>query len=61
MDSEGVMRKWREFLPITEKTPIITLGEGNTPLIRARNIEKEFALNFELYLKYDGGKPNGFL
>ncbi len=59
MDSEGVMRKWREFLPITEKTPIITLGEGNTPLIRARNIEKEFALNFELYLKYEGANPTG--
>lgn len=59
MDSEGVMRKWREFLPITDKTPIITLGEGNTPLIRAINIEREFNLNFELYLKYEGTNPTG--
>ncbi|KUK14236.1 MAG: threonine synthase [Synergistetes bacterium] len=59
MDSEGVMRKWRDFLPITDKTPIITLGEGNTPLIRARNIEKEYNLNFELYLKYEGTNPTG--
>lgn len=59
MDSEGVMRRWRDFLPINEKTPIITLGEGNTPLIRARNIERDFNLNFELYLKYEGTNPTG--
>ncbi|MCD6363548.1 MAG: threonine synthase [Synergistetes bacterium] len=59
MDAEGVMRKWREFLPITEKTPIITLGEGNTPLIRASNIERKFKFGFELYLKYEGMNPTG--
>ncbi len=59
MDSEGVMRRWREFLPINERTPIITLGEGNTPLIRANNIEKKLKLNFELYLKYEGTNPTG--
>ena len=31
----GVIEEYRKFLPVTERTPVITLGEGNTPLIRA--------------------------
>ncbi|MEK6576966.1 MAG: threonine synthase, partial [Nitrospirota bacterium] len=31
----GIIREYREFLPVTDKTPIITLNEGNTPLVKS--------------------------
>lgn len=54
---EGVIHRYRKFLPITGKTPIVTLGEGNTPLLRARNIERECKLWFQLHLKCEGFNP----
>jgi threonine synthase len=54
---QGVLDRYREFLPVTDKTPIITIGEGNTPLIRSRVIEKE--LGCELYFKLEGCNPTG--
>jgi len=59
MKYEGVIKRYKEYLPVTEKTPIITLYEGNTPLIRAKNIEIYLGLEFELYLKYEGQNPTG--
>ena len=32
----GIIEEYRKFLPVTEKTPVVTLGEGNTPLIQAK-------------------------
>ncbi len=54
---QGVLEKYREFLPITPHTPIITLGEGDTPLVQSRKIEKE--LGCELYFKLEGCNPTG--
>ncbi len=56
---EGVIKRYKDYLPVTEKTPIITLYEGNTPLLRARNIEKALNLKFQLYFKYEGQNPTG--
>ncbi len=56
---KGLLQHYREFLPLTEQTPIITLNEGNTPLIKARNIPEALHLNLELYFKYDGANPTG--
>lgn len=55
----GIIHKYKDFLPIRENTPVITLCEGNTPLIYASNLAK--ALNFkgEIYLKYEGLNPTG--
>ncbi|WP_053955599.1 threonine synthase [Inediibacterium massiliense] len=58
MKWQGLIHKYREYLPIGENTNIISLCEGNTPLIRARNIEKEME-GLEIYLKYDGLNPTG--
>ena len=44
-------------MPVTEKTPVVTLLEGNTPLIHARNISERLELN--VYLKYEGVNPTG--
>lgn len=38
----GLLEAYKEYLPITEKTPALTLNEGNTPLIRLENISKEW-------------------
>ncbi|WP_347293035.1 threonine synthase [uncultured Brachyspira sp.] len=54
----GLLREYREYLPITDKTPLITLHEGNTPLIKAEKIGKELGC-IELYFKYDGLNPTG--
>ncbi|MBW5378930.1 threonine synthase [Brachyspira pilosicoli] len=54
----GLLREYREYLPITDKTPLITLHEGNTPLIKAEKIGKELG-EIELYFKYDGLNPTG--
>ncbi|RME62890.1 MAG: threonine synthase, partial [Nitrospirae bacterium] len=56
---KGLLHHYREFLPVTDKTPIITLNEGNTPFIKARNIPEKLGLNIELYFKYDGANPTG--
>ena len=54
----GLLREYKEYLPITDKTPLITLHEGNTPLIKAEKIGKELG-GIELYFKYDGLNPTG--
>ncbi|MGB2800585.1 MAG: threonine synthase, partial [Dehalococcoidia bacterium] len=54
---QGVLERYSEFLPITPQTPIITLGEGDTPLVRSQQIEKEFGC--ELYFKLEGCNPTG--
>lgn len=53
----GIIQRYREHLPVTENTPILTLHEGNTPLIYAANLSKELGL--QLYFKYEGLNPTG--
>jgi len=55
----GLINKYREFLPVNENTPLITLNEGNTPLIKADNLAKKTGINAEIYLKYEGCNPTG--
>ena len=55
----GVIERYKKYLPITDKTPIISLNEGNTPLIRARYIESLLGNEAEVYLKYEGLNPTG--
>lgn len=55
----GVMEEYRKFLPITERTPVVTLGEGNTPLIHAKRLARKIAPKIELYLKVEGANPTG--
>lgn len=53
----GLLETYKEFLPITEKTPNITLNEGNTPLIRLNKLSDKF--DVEAYAKFDGLNPTG--
>jgi threonine synthase len=54
----GVLIKYGGFLPVTPATPQITLGEGDTPLVRSRNLEREVGCR-ELYFKLEGCNPTG--
>ena len=55
----GLINRYRNFLPVSESTPVITINEGNTPLIKADNLAKNIGLSANLYLKYDGANPTG--
>ncbi len=53
----GLLHTYKPFLPVTDKTPLLTLQEGNTPLIRAERLSEELGL--DIYLKYEGLNPTG--
>ncbi|MHB1660772.1 MAG: threonine synthase [bacterium] len=54
---EGIIKRYREFLPEIDDKYIITILEGNTPLIKARNINKIINPGIEIYFKYEGLNP----
>src|SRR5580698_4201892 len=54
---QGVIHAFRRFLAVTERTPVISLNEGNTPLVRVDNFVKAIGGEFELWLKYEGLNP----
>src|SRR2546429_4704246 len=54
------MDRYASYLPITDRTPRLTLGEGNTPLVRARSLERETGIP-EIWLKVEGQNPTGSL
>jgi len=54
----GVLARWAEVLPLTPETPRITLGEGDTPLVRSAAIERELAVD-ELWFKLESSNPTG--
>ncbi len=55
----GIIEKYKKYLPVTSSTPIITLNEGNTPLIFAPYLSRITGKGFEVYLKYEGLNPTG--
>ena len=55
----GVIEHYREFLPVSERTPVVTLHEGNTPLIRADRLREAIDPRLEIYLKWEGVNPTG--
>jgi threonine synthase len=56
---QGIIEKYKDFLPVSHSTPIITLHEGCTPLIKAESIARKLTKNIHLYLKYEGVNPTG--
>lgn len=54
---KGLLAEYKEFLPVTEKTPMLTLHEGNTPLIHLAQLSKE--LGIDLHVKVEGLNPTG--
>ncbi len=54
----GVIQNYKKYLPINKDTPIITMGEGQTPLIKSTNIIKSMGCK-NLYFKFEGCNPTG--
>jgi threonine synthase len=54
-----LINRYRDHLPVNDDTPIISLGEGNTPLIRLKNIPKMLGKDVDIYVKYEGLNPTG--
>jgi threonine synthase len=57
--SRGVIERYREFLPISAATPIISLGEGNTPLIYSPRLSERVGRGCEVFVKNEGVNPTG--
>jgi threonine synthase len=55
----GIINHYRQYLPVSESTPIVTLYEGDTPLIPAPRLAQAIAPGLQLYLKYEGMNPTG--
>src|SRR3989338_1180764 len=55
----GVIEAYRAYLPVSAKTPIVTLLEGNTPLIRSEVLSRRVGRGARVYLKYEGLNPTG--
>src|SRR5207249_2627062 len=54
----GVLTKYRDLLPVTDRTPMLSLGEGDTPLVRSAVLEQELGAG-ALYFKMEGANPTG--
>ncbi|MBN3038255.1 MAG: threonine synthase [Candidatus Omnitrophica bacterium] len=59
MNYQGVINRYKKYLPVTEATPIITLLEGDTPLILTKKLGPKIGEGIEVYLKYEGLNPTG--
>jgi threonine synthase len=54
----GVLQHYKKYLPVTRKTPIFTIGEGDTPLVRCDRLARKYGCG-ELYFKLEGCNPTG--
>lgn len=55
----GLIEAYREYLPVSEQTPVVTLHEGNTPLIPVPAIAAQIGRDVQVFVKYDGLNPTG--
>src|ERR1700755_3658388 len=55
----GVMERYREFLPVSPATPVISLGEGSTPLIYSPRLSEHVGHGCEVFVKNEGVNPTG--
>src|SRR4029450_3859517 len=55
----GVIARYRDFLPINDKTPVISLGEGDTPLIHCPELSRRIGRGCDVFVKNEGVNPTG--
>lgn len=55
----GLIRKYWDFLPVSDATPVVTLLEGNTPLIPIDNIRQHLGVTQRIFAKFEGLNPTG--
>jgi threonine synthase len=56
---KGIIEAYKRFFPVTDSTPVVSLLEGNTPLIKAVNLSEQFKGDLIIYFKFDGANPTG--
>ncbi|MCH7910011.1 MAG: threonine synthase, partial [Candidatus Hydrogenedentes bacterium] len=59
MRNPGIIERYREHLPVTSKTRVVTLNEGSTPLVSAPTLASKIHPNIDLWLKFEGLNPTG--
>jgi threonine synthase len=59
MKWNGLIEHYRKYLPVTENTPIVSLNEGNTPLIPIDNLADHLGISAKWYVKFEGLNPTG--
>lgn len=59
MRNPGVIERYREFLPVSENTCVVSLNEGSTPLVSAYNLSAAIHPKLQIWLKYEGLNPTG--
>jgi threonine synthase len=57
--SRGVIECYREFLPVSAATPLVSLGEGNTPLIYSLRLSERVGRGCDVFVKNEGVNPTG--
>jgi threonine synthase len=55
----GLIDRYKKHLPVSDRTPVVTLNEGNTPLIYSANLSGKIGKGYDVYLKFDGANPTG--
>ena len=55
----GLIEKYRDRLPVLSNTPIVSLEEGDTPLVELKNLTEPFKHKIKLYAKFEGLNPTG--
>ena len=56
---QGIIERYRDYLPVTKSTPIVSLKEGQTPLIPVDNLARVLGINAKWYVKFEGLNPTG--
>ena len=59
LHDRGVIARYRQYLPVKEQTPVISLNEGSTPLIHSPKLSEKVGRGCEVYIKYEGLNPTG--
>ena len=59
MPWNGVINKYKEFMPVSDSTPVITLNEGNTPHIPLKHIPQMLGNDIQMWVKFEGLNPTG--
>ncbi len=55
----GIVERYQEYLPVTSKTPVVSLNEGNTPLILSEALPEFLKIRVKIYYKFEGLNPTG--
>ena len=59
LHDRGLIARYREFMPVTDATPVVSLNEGSTPLIYSPRLSALVGRGTEVYVKYEGLNPTG--